>query len=356
MKILFTYFVPSGGMETLNRLRCEALQERGVVCQILYTMSGAGTQNNRGTPIHVTNQDAAIHALIMTEGYDAVFVGSDFEMLARLRRLGYRGPLVYEAQGLGSMEQAELSLHQGAEYIRSCCDAVLYPTTPHLIHLFQSMFPTVKHFCFTNLLDTSRFTYRPQVPAAYPIIGWVGRIEANKNWSDFLEIGYWLLKEFPVLKLWMFEDANLYDPAELHKYNLMVDALHLLPHIVRRSNVPHDEMADYLSMIGDSGGLVISTSKVEGFGYAVAEAMSCRCPVLSTDSDGVKIFIIPEVTGQFYPLGNIPQAVHEARTMMSSPNYRASLRDHAQTHIATTFAPSLYTDRFIAMLNTLGVY
>lgn len=37
------------------------------------------------------------------------------------------------------------------------------------------------------------------------------------------------------------------------------------------SNVSNEHMADYFSMIGDSGVFLCSTSKVEGFGYAIVE-------------------------------------------------------------------------------------
>lgn len=40
MKVLFTFFNPSGGMETLNRVRCAALTARGIECHMLYTHNG----------------------------------------------------------------------------------------------------------------------------------------------------------------------------------------------------------------------------------------------------------------------------------------------------------------------------
>ncbi|WP_376768255.1 glycosyltransferase [Paenibacillus alginolyticus] len=46
------------------------------------------------------------------------------------------------------------------------------------------------------------------------------------------------------------------------------------------------------------GGSLYSTSKVEGAPYSILEAMSCRCPVLTSDSDGVSSAVIHNQTGK----------------------------------------------------------
>ncbi|MGP3783850.1 hypothetical protein [Paenibacillus sp. 1A_MP2] len=50
--------------------------------------------------------------------------------------------------------------------------------------------------------------------------------------------------------------------------------------------------------------------------------MSCGCPVLSTDSDGVRSFITHNRTGKFYPIGNVNAAVSEAVDLMHNIQLR----------------------------------
>jgi L-malate glycosyltransferase len=91
------------------------------------------------------------------------------------------------------------------------------------------------------------------------------------------------------------------------------------------------------------------------FGYAVAEAMLCRCPVISTDSDGVKRFIIHNETGKFFPHGDITQAIEEARELMNNEYLRNTIRSNAEKHVKSIFSTKQYVNHFIAMMVKLGI-
>ncbi|MEC0237697.1 glycosyltransferase family 4 protein [Paenibacillus kribbensis] len=354
LKILFTYIVPSGGMETLNRTRGEVLQKYGVNCHFLYSRDGAGLQNGSSCPTHISDDDQEIQQLLKKEGFEAVVVSSDFIMLERLRRLGFTGPIIFEVQGLGPMEYATQFINNAALYILSYADALLYPPTSHLNQLF-AQFPTKIHFNFSNCVDTAKIQYRPNIKHSYPIIGWVGRIESNKNWRECLEIVHHSVDQEPNLRLWLFEDPNLCTRSEREDFLKMVSDFNLEHRLVLFSNIPHSEMPYYYSAIGDSGGYLLSTSILEGFGYAVAEAMSCRCPILSTDSDGVRAFIKHDITGKFYPTGSIEAAVQQGLELMRNYPLRNSIRKKGREHIESTFGLETYVSHFIGMLHYLGL-
>lgn len=340
-------------METLNRQRVSALQEHGIQCHLLYLQSGSGLQNTPPCPTYVTNEDHEIQQLISVENYDAVIVASNYLLLQRIRRLGYENILIYEVQGLGNKETADRVLKEAYPYVTHYANASLFPRTSHLIHLFHQYYESLPKFCFHNCIDTDQFWYKPppqQQPS--PVLGWIGRIEPNKNWRDFLLIGSQLIQINPQIKLWIFEDEHI--SLEKAQFEQAVHQLNLSAHLVRHSNVPHQHMVNYLSMIGDSGGFLCSTSITEGFGYAIIEAMCCRCPVLATDSDGVRSFITHNVTGKFYSHGNIQEAVNEALQLMSNPSLRDGIRQQAQAHIQAHFSKKQYRHNFISMLTELG--
>lgn len=127
MRILFTFYVPSGGVETLNRLRCESLQKNGIECHVLYLMPGSGTHNSVSFPVFITSQDEDIRAILNAHHYDAIIVTSDYLLLERLRRLGYGGLLIYESQGLGTRSEARNVIIDSVPYLQSFCNAVLIP-------------------------------------------------------------------------------------------------------------------------------------------------------------------------------------------------------------------------------------
>lgn len=355
LKILFTFFVPSGGVETLNRQRFYALSKIGVHCHFLYTQAGTGLQNTCNAPIFITNDDTLINKIIKVGNYDAIVVGSDLVMVQKLRKLGYNGPLIYEVQGLGfHKEYAESFLKNHAlPIVNNYCDAILYPQTPHLIKAFTTLFPLKRKFCFHNCFNTKEFNYQVLPKADKPIIGWVGRLEENKNWKDFFSICSKLIQDNHPIQIWMFEDNTLSTNEERVEFEKKVTELNLLPYLTIYANQPHHKMAEYFSIIGDSGGFLCSTSKVEGFGYAVLEAMVCKCPVLSTDSDGVRSFITHNITGKFFELGNIDQAVYEAKELLSNSQLRESIRQKGVKHIEKNFSPEQYANNFLYMVKIL---
>lgn len=355
MNILFTFFVPSGGVETLNRQRFHALNPQGINCHFLYLQEGTGLQNKIGAPIFVTNNDNEITEIIQKGNYDAIVVGSDLLLQKKIKESGYQGLVIYEIQGLGNNKQyADYFLNnEAAPILNQYCDAILYPRTPHLVAAFEKHFPHIPKYCFHNSFNSKEFHYQKLPKNPSPIIGWVGRLEENKNWRDFLTIGAELLKANPAIQLWMFEDRTLATKSERIAFRQRIIELKLKKKLRIFANQPHSEMAKYFSKIGDSGGFLCSTSKVEGFGYAVLEAMVCRCPVLSTDSDGVRSFIKHNRTGKFFEFGNITQAVTEAKELMNNITLRERIRRTAVKHIDVHFSPTQYANHFLRMIAEL---
>lgn len=129
MKILFTYYIPSGGIETLNRLRCQALRQRGIEAEQLYLWDGAGKQNIRDIPTYFMNDQQQLAGLVHARQYDAIVVTCDHFMLERLRGGGYPGTLIYEAQGLESVEAANSTLEFASMFVRSHAQGVIAPPT-----------------------------------------------------------------------------------------------------------------------------------------------------------------------------------------------------------------------------------
>lgn len=354
MKILFTYYIPSGGMETLNRIRCHALNRTGHECHLLYTQDGTGRKNIEGIATYVTSDDSLIRQLMERERYDVIVVCTDIALLQKIHSWRTGEIIVYEIQGLGAIESARSFLAHYAGLIRENADALLYPDTWHLKEIMESTFKDMPRFCLDDPLDTEHFGYIALPKRPSPIMGWIGRLEPNKNWNEFLLLGSHLLASFPDMYLWMFDDDTLAAPSEKIAFEQTVRNLRLEHRLFRFSNLPHEQMDDYLSIIGDSGGFLCSTSVTEGFGYAVAEAMLCRCPVLATDSDGVRRMIRHNETGKFYTRGDIAHAISEAHSLMTDKKLRDTIIHKAQEHIRRQFSSDLYVKRFSRMLDQLS--
>src|SRR4051812_42765191 len=110
MKVLFVFYVPSGGMDTINRLRCRELKRYGIDASCLYFYWGAGMQNKADFPIYISNDDMEIKQILNAGDYDVIVVTTDHKSFGRFRNLGYTGKLVLEIQGYGPKEVARRQL------------------------------------------------------------------------------------------------------------------------------------------------------------------------------------------------------------------------------------------------------
>lgn len=356
MNILFVFYVPSGGVETLNRQRCAALEKYNITCHCLYYQRLRDQINPYNSNIFIGKDPKMIKEMLTKWKYSAIVIVSDYHILSMLRHLGYQGKLIFEIQGLGSNERAREFLTNGTPAITNHANALLNPKTPIIEQLYKELFPSIPKFSFNNCFDTSQFCYTKSAKFPKPIIAWTGRIVDNKNWKEFLHIGHQLIQQVnPNIQLYMFEDPTLSDPRERKEFEQLIVQLKLEKKLFILQNVPNVKMAEYFSIIGDSGGFYCSTSKSEGAPYSVLEAMSCRCPVLTTDSGGVRSSIMHNQTGKYYQIGNIQEAVKEASELMTNHELREYIRANAFEHVKVNFSPELYSRNFINMLGKIGL-
>ncbi|UOQ87549.1 glycosyltransferase [Gracilibacillus salinarum] len=354
MNVLFVYYVPSGGVETLNRQRSAVLQAHHINPHFLYYEKRRELVNDHGAPTYITKDVNDFKEILTKNHFSALVVTSDFDILPVFRSLGFQGKIIVEIQGYGPKSVAKSVLQSAVPTVMKHADAFLTPKTPHIVELIEEFYPTVPAFHFNNSFDTKQFGYVPSNEKETPIIAWIGRIEDNKNWREFLRIGKQMVQHNANIQLYMYEDPTISTPIERKAFREMIKKLDLEDSLTIHANVPHEKMAEHFSKIGDSGGFLCSTSKVEGAPLSILEAMSCRCPVLTTDSDGVKSSVIHDQTGKYYTLGNVPEAVEQAKELMSNHPLRNTIIKNAISHLHTNFSPARYGQNFIKMLHDLG--
>jgi len=353
LKFLFVFYLSGGGIDTLNRYRYLALRERGHDCHYLYYKEGPGLKNHSDATIFVTDRDEDIRGILTANRYDAVIVTTDHEAFPRFRSLGYAGKMIFEIQGYGTRNNARQGLTNAVPCITAHASALLNPWTPHINELFDVLMPNVPRFNFNNPFDADAFGYVQLPRQERPIVAWIGRAEHNKNWREFLSIMHYLVRERPDTRIWMYEDPTFTLPANRIDMFETIEQLGLSSRVTIYHNVSHAEMAQHYSMIGDSGGFMLSTSIEEGAPYTFLEAMNCRCPVVSSEKDGVYSAITHNQTGKMYPLGHVTAGVNESLDMMNNRMMRDYIIENAQRHVRTNFSLQAYANHFVSMVESL---
>jgi glycosyltransferase involved in cell wall biosynthesis len=145
-----------------------------------------------------------------------------------------------------------------------------------------------------NAIDTARFTPPEERSAGRPIIAFVGRTtSAEKNFPRFTRIARRLVERGA--RIWIA------DPHEASWDQFAEAPVERVP-TERWGRVPHGEMAEFYRAVAGSGGVVLMTSRSEGFGNVAPEAAACGARVAAPDVIGLREAIVDGETGRLFPL------------------------------------------------------
>ncbi|GAE30979.1 glycosyltransferase family 4 protein [Halalkalibacter hemicellulosilyticus] len=354
MKVLFVFKFLTGGIATLNYNRAKALLPKGIKCHFLYLKQGSKTHLYSSEDTFIMSENPKIEKLINEHEYKAIVVCSDYTFLSKLNNWRYDGIVIYDFQGIGDLQLTKRWLSNAQRPVETYANAILYPKNSVFDELISTFYPYKTKFSFHNCIDLTLFTYKNVTSPDQIIIGWVGRIEENKNWREFLQIGAGLCAINLNVHLWMFIDDSFITSSDRKKFKKFVKKFKLESKLTSHNNIPHLKMPHYYSLIASSGGFVCSTSYLEGFGYSVLEAMSCQCPVLTTHSGGVESFVIHNITGKLYKIGHIHKAIEEGKEIIENKKLRTQIISNTQHTIKKQFTSEQYANCFLEMLKALS--
>jgi glycosyltransferase involved in cell wall biosynthesis len=358
MEVWFMYGIPSGGMHTLNCERIPALMTAGIRCRLIYFQQGIGSiQGTMPCPVHYASKPEEFSELLRQHPPSAIVVSSWYTAVYTLREIGYAGPIIFEIQGLGPPPKARSEMANMYRFIQPHATAILHPGSPLITGLLGVIMPHKVSYVIPNPINADVFHYRSN-PASQNlpmILIWIGRVEPNKNWAEYLLIAHELMKRGEQPKMWMFEDPTLSTPQDRLLMSNAIHSLGLQDHVQLLPHVPRMQMAEYFSVAADSGGVLLMTSMSEGAPYAALESMICRCPIVTTDNDGIRTMVEDRVHGIYYNLGDIAGAANAVQNLRHDQQLRQAIINRAEQRVRSEFHPARYAAGFHAILQQLGV-
>ena len=199
-----------------------------------------------------------------------------------------------------------------------------------------------------NFVDSNLF--KPlTVPAAStkvtPIALWVGKLNADKNLADALEI----IRHLGERVRPVFVTGGGSDRKSVAAFLSRLETLRLNERAKWIVNLPNAELPRLLADVRRSGGFLLSTSKFESFGLAILEAMSCGVPVVGAAVGGIPEIIVQGKNGFLYPLCSPTEAVRLCNALLDSEKLYAALSE-AAAGATTAFDPDAAVQRYVSEL------
>lgn len=187
-----------------------------------------------------------------------------------------------------------------------------------------------------NSIDVDRFAPAAERAEGAPIVAFVGRTTSyEKNFPRFTRIARRLVDRGA--RVWI-ADAH---GATWGRFD--GKPVERIP-TERWGPVPHGEMADFYRAVAASGGVVVMTSRSEGFGNVAPEAAACGARVAAPDVMGLREAVLPGVTGMLYPAAASDDDVAgRIQSWLDGPHDMGACADAARAE----FSPSVMMDKYL---------
>lgn len=163
-----------------------------------------------------------------------------------------------------------------------------------------------------------------------PLALGIGRLTAQKNPLGFLEIIARANRLIPELRALWVGDGELRDRMQRRVSEL---GLGRCVTIVGWQN----DVRQYIAACN----VFISTSVYESFGYATAEALAMRRPVIASAIAGTRDIVVNNVAETLYSPGDYQAGATALTAIVSNDTYAEQIASRGRDHVLRSFSPAL---------------
>lgn len=330
MKVLFVYrYLTLGGVETVLRARLDKLTKFGINATAWFFRDGPGRSIFAGLEdSYLVGDLVDLRRFLERERHHFLVVIDSPEVFSILEVLSFDPKLIVEVHS--PYPENRLYLRDlDAESVTAFFAPTMYQGEIIRAELQGKprihILPNPVHGSFlTPLNDT---THAPTVP----ILGWIGRLDNLKNWEALVEVAAELKRRDREIDVWLVgRGGNAYKESRLVRVAAKRGILRMTRWF---RDMPHVHMPRLYDVVRASAGMVLSTSKGESFGMAIAEAMARACATVVPDQPPFDEFVDEGGSGTFYEPESIIGAADRIQWLMDNPRLSKKLGEGARNAI-----------------------
>lgn len=335
MKVLFVYkYLTLGGCETVIRARIEGLDAEGIEAHAWFFQDLGGSAIFAGMAPRVRIGDLTdCERAIATEEFDVVATIDTEEILPCFCLGGDLPALVVESHSpYGNLEY--LQDMQGMPVA-----AYFVPSEHQAAVVRASLSADAPVIVVPNPIRPI-FCGDPGVggpPGPAPLVAWIGRLDAMKNWPEFVAIAGRLRSlgvgvEFRLV-------GRPVRPETGEELLGCLESEGVAERLRWYRGLDHARIPKFLDRVRDSGGVVVVTSRGESFGMVAAEAMARACACVLADQPPLSELAFGGRAARVYPPGDLDAGAHEVRALLADAGERALLGRRAREAILSRHSP-----------------
>lgn len=203
----------------------------------------------------------------------------------------------------------------------------------------------------SNGVDVEHFAPAPSqvkrtlcIPAAAPVIGFVGRLTRDKGIPELLLAFEQVLRKIPAARLLL---VGWYDESDDELNEALRARIDGHAQILRTGFVP--DTAPWYRLMD----LMVLPTWREGFPNAVLEAAASGVPVVTTRATGARDAVLPEATGMLVPPGDSGAIADAVLSLLAAPERRRAMGRTARQWVCECFPRERVLGRTVALYQSL---
>lgn len=347
MKILYIYrYLLLGGVTTQLANRLAYLKK---VCDphfIFLSNHGGSTAFDGYEKLFVNSDPAAIFQYIEEQKFDVIIAIDVEEVTDYLKRVECKTPVIQEVHGI-SYKLKYLKEQDTKQF-----QAYIVPSAYSKNRIIKDYdAPEEKTHVIPNCLDSELF-YPKQTDLLTnkKIICWVGKLNDHKNWMDFLELAEKISKERNDCVFWVIGGETASEKASRNFYKELTNRSIRVNWIDR---MEYEQMPYLYSMVAQSGGCTVSTSKGESFGMSLIEAMACGCPAVAPTVGAIPELYTGSLKNLTYELHDLDSCSLIIHNLLDNPEIRGEHIKNGRVKVQENYSIQRVVSQYYNLLHEL---